>query len=115
MPSDSRQCWTQQRYQIWSTTRRMVTGVMMVTIGKVFMGTRPAASLRWWSVAMDTVETTAIYATSFTLEMHATGSKTGTEIRCVKSNNYVRKGTMIIMVHTTSNLTGSGYLKQDTF
>jgi hypothetical protein len=86
----------------------MVTGVMMVTIGRVFMGTRPAASHHGRSMAMDIVETTVIYATSFTLEMHAAGSKTGTEIGSMKSKNYVRKGTMIIMVLTTSNITRSG-------
>jgi hypothetical protein len=87
----------------------MVTRVMMVTIRRVFMGTRPAASLHGKSVTKDTEETTAIYARSFTLEMHAAGSKTSTEIGSMKSKNYVRKGTMIIMVLTMSNLTGSGH------
>jgi hypothetical protein len=87
----------------------------MVTIGRVFMGTRPAASLCWRSVAMDTVETTVIYATSFMLEMHVAGSKTDIEIGSVKSKNYVRKGTMIIMVLTMSNLTRSGHQKRGTF
>jgi hypothetical protein len=48
-------------------TRRTVTGVMMVTTERVFMGTRLPASLRVRSVAKHATETTAIYTTSFTL------------------------------------------------
>jgi hypothetical protein len=91
-----------------------MTGVMTMTTGKVFMGTWPAASLHARSMAKDTAETTMIYMTSSAPEMHAAESKTGTEIGSVKSKNSVRKGTMIIMVLTMTNLTGSNHRKRDT-
>jgi hypothetical protein len=90
----------------------MDTGVMMTTTRKAFVGTRPAASLHGRSAAEDAAETTAAYAMSSVPEMHVTESKAGAEIRSVKSKNITIKGTMIIMVLTTTNLTGSG-LKHD--
>jgi hypothetical protein len=95
-------------------TRRMNTGVMMVTTGRAFVGTQPAASLHGGSVAEDVVETTTIYVMSSAPKMHAAESKAGAEIRSVKSMNNAMKGTMIIMVLTTTNLTGSGHRKWDT-
>jgi hypothetical protein len=95
-------------------TRRMETGVMMVTTRRAFVGTRPVASLHKRSTAEDAAETTMIYATSSALEMHAAESKADIEIRSVKSKNNVMKGTMIIMVLTMTNLTGSGRRKWDT-
>jgi hypothetical protein len=89
--------------------------VMMVTTGRVFTGTRPAASLHMRSAAEDAAETTMINVTSSKREMHAAESKASAEIRSVKSKNNVRKGTMIIMVLTTANLTGSSDQKWDTF
>jgi hypothetical protein len=87
---------------------------MMVTTGRVFMGTQAAASLHGRSMAEDVVETTATYVMSSTPETHVTGSKINTEIRSVKSKNNARKGTMIIMVLTMTNHTGSSYQKWDT-
>jgi hypothetical protein len=40
--------------------------------------------------------------------------KAGTENGSVKSKNNVMKGTIIIMVLTTTNLTGKGHPKWDT-
>jgi hypothetical protein len=46
--------------------------------------------------------------------MHATESNTNVEIGSTKSKNSVRKGTMIILVITTTNLTRSGHQKRHT-
>jgi hypothetical protein len=61
-----------------------------------------------------TFKTTAIYAMSSALEMHAAELKVSAKISSVKSKNNVMKGTMIIMVLTTTNLTRSGHRKRDT-
>jgi hypothetical protein len=61
-------------------TRRTEIGVMVMTIGRVLVGTPPAASLQ-----------------------------ISAEIESVKSKNSAMKGTMITMVRTTINLTGSGH------
>jgi hypothetical protein len=90
-------------------TRRTETEVMMMTIEKAFMGTQPVASLHGRSVAEDTIETTATYTMSSTLKMHAAESKADAEIKSMKSKNSAMKGTMIIMVLTMTNLTGSGH------
>jgi hypothetical protein len=87
---------------------------MTVTTGRVFMGTQPAASLHARSMAEDVAETITIYVTSSTPEMQAAESKTSAEIGSMKSKNITRKGTMIIMVLTMTNLTESGHRKQDT-
>jgi transglutaminase/protease-like cytokinesis protein 3 len=91
-----------------------VTGIMTVTTGRVFVGTRLAASLHVRSAAKDAAETTVISAMSSTPEMHATESKASAEIRSVKSKNIMMKGTMIIVVLTTANLTKSCHRKRDT-
>jgi hypothetical protein len=95
-------------------TRRTETGVMMMTTGKAFMGTRPAASLHWRSVAENAIETTLTYVTSSMIEMHAAELKADAEIEGMKSKNSVMKRTMITMILTTTNLTGSAHQKQDT-
>jgi hypothetical protein len=87
---------------------------MTVTTERVFMGASPATSLHVRSTAEDTAETTVIYATSSTPEMHAVESKTGAKIRSVKSKNNVRKGSMITTVLTMTNLTWSSHRKWDT-
>jgi hypothetical protein len=46
--------------------------------------------------------------------MHASESKAGTKTGSVKSKNNAMKGTMIIMVLTTANLTEKGHQKRDT-
>jgi hypothetical protein len=91
----------------------MQTGVMMMITGRAFMGTRPAASFHGRSATEDTTETTVTYATSFAPEMHAAESKANAEIRSVKSKNITIKGTMIIMVVTTTNLIRSSHQKRD--
>jgi hypothetical protein len=47
-------------------------------------------------------------------EMHVAKLKTDAEIRSVKSKNSAMKGTMIIMVLATTNLTRSIHQKGDT-
>jgi hypothetical protein len=90
-------------------TRRIGTGVMMMTTGRVLVGTQPAASLHRRSVTEDAIETTMTYTTSSVIGMHATELKTGAEIGSVKSKNSAMKWTMITMVLTMTNLTGSGH------
>jgi hypothetical protein len=94
-------------------TRRTKIGVMMMTTRIVLVGTQPTASLHRRSVAEDAIETTVTYTMSSVTEMHVAGMKTGTEIRRVKSKNSAMKGTMITMVLTTNNLTGSSHQKWD--
>jgi acetyl/propionyl-CoA carboxylase alpha subunit len=69
---------------------------------------------RQQSAAEDAAETTATYSTSSALEMHVAESKAGAEIGSSKSKNSMMKGTMIIMVLTMTNHTGSGHQKWDT-
>jgi hypothetical protein len=95
-------------------SRRTETGIMMMTTGKVFVGTWPVASLHRRSVAEDTTETTVTYTMLSTTQMHATELKVGTEIGSVNSKNSVMKGTMITTVLITTNLTRSGCQKWDT-
>jgi hypothetical protein len=86
---------------------------MMMTTRRVLMGTRPVASLHQRSTAKDATETTTTYAMSFVVEMHVTKLKTGAEIKRVKSKNSTMNGTMITIVLTMTNLTGSGHQKWD--
>jgi hypothetical protein len=48
------------------------------------------------------------------VEMHVAELKADAEIRSMKSKNIVMKETMITMVLTTTNLTGSSHQKRDT-
>jgi hypothetical protein len=95
-------------------TKMMETGVMMMTTGKAFVVIRLAASLHRRSVTEDATETITTYVTSSVPEMHVAESKASAEIGSVKRKNSAMKGTMIIMVFTMTNLTGSGHRKQDT-
>jgi hypothetical protein len=61
-------------------TRRTEIGVMMVTTGKAFMATRPAASLHGRSVAKDATKTTMTNVTSSMPKMHLAGLKADAEI-----------------------------------
>jgi hypothetical protein len=78
------------------------------------MRTQPATSLHRRSTAEEAIETTMTYVTSSAPEMQAAELKAGTKIRSVKSKNNAMKGTMIIMVLTVTNLTGSFPRKRDT-
>jgi hypothetical protein len=60
-------------------------------------------------MAKDVTDTTTTYVMSSVAEMHAVGLKTDAEIRSVKSKNSAMKGTMITLVLTMTNLTGSGH------
>jgi hypothetical protein len=65
-------------------------------------------------VAEDALETTMTYVMSSAVEMHVAELKGDAEIGSVKSKNNVMKGTMISMVLTMTNLTGSSHRKRDT-
>jgi hypothetical protein len=95
-------------------TRRTETGVRMMTTEKVFVGTRPAASLHRRSLAKDATETTVTYATSSAVEIYEVKLKAGTEIGSVKSKSSTMKGTMITTILIMTNLTESGHRKWDT-
>jgi hypothetical protein len=95
-------------------TMRIEIGVMMMTTRRVVVGTWPTASLHQRSAAEDAIETTMTCTTSSTVEMHMVELKTDAEIGSVKSKNSAMKGTMIIMVLTTTNLIGSVHQKGDT-
>jgi hypothetical protein len=95
-------------------TRRTGTGVTMMTTGRVLVGTWPVASLHRRSAIEDTTETTVTYVTSSATEMHVAELKTGAKIGSMKSKNSAMKGTMIIIVLTMTNLTGSVHQKGDT-
>jgi hypothetical protein len=79
----------------------------MMTTRKAFVGTRPAASLHWRSVAKDATGITVTYATSSASEMHVAELKADPKIRSVKRKNSVMKGKMITIVLTMTNLTGA--------
>jgi hypothetical protein len=89
-------------------TRKTEIGVMMMTTGRVLMGTQPVASLNRRSVAEDAIESTTTYVMSSVAEMHVAKFKTGS----MKSKNRVMKGTTITMVLTTTILTRSGHQKR---
>jgi hypothetical protein len=79
---------------------------MMMTTGKVLMGTRPTASLRWRSATEDATEMTVTYVTSSAAEIHMAGSRTNTETESMTRSSDVTKGTMTIMVPITTSPTG---------
>jgi hypothetical protein len=73
-------------------TRRIETGVMIMTIRRVLVGTWLASSLHQRSTAEDVIETTVTCVTSSTVELHMAELKTSIEIGNVKSKNIVMKG-----------------------
>jgi hypothetical protein len=79
---------------------------MMMTTGKVLMGTRPTASLRWRSATEDATEMTVTYVTSSAAEIHMAGSRTGAETESMTRSSDVTKGTMTIMVPIMISPTG---------
>jgi hypothetical protein len=73
-------------------TRRIETGVMIMTIRRVLVGTWLASSLHQRSTAEDVIETTVTCVTSSTVELHMAELKTSIEIGSEKSKNIVMKG-----------------------
>jgi predicted MFS family arabinose efflux permease len=86
---------------------RIETRVMSLTTRRVPIGTRLVESLHWRSAVERMVGTTATCVTSSVIEMHAVGSKNGAESESASSRNNAMRETMIIMVLTLTNLTGS--------
>jgi Na+/glutamate symporter len=91
---------------------RMETAVTSLTTGIVPTGTQPTSSLHWRSTSEGVVGTTMSCTTPSMAEMHAVGSKTGTERKSAWNKNSVSRGTMIIMVPIMTILTGSAPLKE---
>jgi hypothetical protein len=81
---------------------------MMMTTERVHVGTRPTTSLHQRSTAKDTTKIVATCVTSSVVEMHAGGLKTSAKIRSVKGKNSAKKGTMITMTLTMTDLSRSG-------
>jgi hypothetical protein len=81
----------------------MRNGGVRVTASVIPMGTQLAASLHQRNM----VETTVTCTTSSVAEMHAAELKTNAEIGSVMSRSSAMRGTMTIVVPTTTNLTGS--------
>jgi hypothetical protein len=77
------------------------------------VGTHPTTSLHWRSTVEGMVETTTTCATSSATGMHVARLKIGAECRSALNN--VMKGTIIIMVPSTTNLNGSAPQKEGTF
>jgi hypothetical protein len=86
-------------------------GVMIMTTSRVHTGTWQAVSLHRRNAAEGEAGMTEICVTSFAVEMHAAGSKTGVRSTSVLNRSSVKKGTMTTMVPIMTNLTGSVLLK----
>jgi hypothetical protein len=91
---------------------RTETGVMSLTTSNVPARTQPTTSLHQRNTAEGIVGTTVTCVMSSTTEMHAIGSKIGTESKSAWNKNNAMRGTMIIMVPTMTNLTGTTPLKE---
>jgi hypothetical protein len=93
----------------------METGrrVKTLTTTRAHLGTQPVVSLPQWSVAENKIGTTRTWAMSSTIEMHPTWLKTGAKNEVASNESDAMKGTMIIMVPSTINLTGTIPWKED--
>jgi hypothetical protein len=82
-------------------------GVMIMTTGRVCMGTRQAVSLHQRNAAEGKTMMIEICVMSSAAEMDAAGSKTGVRSACVLNKSSAKKETMITMVPIMTNLTDS--------
>jgi hypothetical protein len=98
-----------------SMTRGTKIGVTKMTTGTVPVRTRPAASLHHRSTIKGMAGITETCMMSSTVEMHMAGLKIGAKIGSMPSRSSARRGTMIIVAHTMTNITGSILQKRDTF
>jgi hypothetical protein len=87
-------------------------GVTILTTDKVHVGTRSTVSLNWRNAAEGGIGMTEIYATSSAVEMHTIGLTIGARSVSALSKNDVMRGTMTIMVPSTTNLTDSAPTKE---
>jgi hypothetical protein len=79
---------------------------------RVRVGTWPAVSLHRRNAAEGGIGMTKICTTSSVAEMHVIGFTTGTRSVSTLSKNDVMRGTMSIMVPSTTNVTNSAPLKE---
>jgi hypothetical protein len=86
-------------------------GVTSLTTDRVHMGTQTAVSLHWRNVGEGGIGMTEICASS-AAEMDATGLTIGARSVSALSKNDEIRGTMTIMVPSTTNLTDSAPLKE---
>jgi hypothetical protein len=84
---------------------------MIMTTDKVHTGTQQAVSLHRRNTTKGETGMIEICTTSFAIEMHAVGSKTGVRSASVLNRSNTKKGTMTTMVPITTNLTDSVLLK----
>jgi hypothetical protein len=79
--------------------------VMIMTTGRVRMGTQQAISLHRRNTTEGETGMTVICATSSAVEMHTSGSKTGVRSMSILNGSNVKKGAMTTMVPITTNIT----------
>jgi hypothetical protein len=85
--------------------------VKTLTNVRVHVGTWPAVSLHRRNVVTDETGMIETCTTSSTIEMHADRSKFGSKNETASNGNDTTRGTMIIMVPSTTNLTDNIPLK----
>jgi hypothetical protein len=71
------------------------------------------ASLQWRSAAKGEIGMTKTCVTCSTIEMHATGLKTGAKSASASSRNDMKRGTMTTMAPTMTNGTDSALPRGD--
>jgi hypothetical protein len=74
--------------------------------------TQLVLSLHQSNAAEDETKISETCAMPSAIEMHITGSKTGAKKKTASSRNNATRGTMIIMVPSTANLTDNAPLKE---
>jgi hypothetical protein len=87
-------------------------GVMSLTTDIVRVETRAIISLRQRNAVEGGIRMTEICATSPATEMHAIRLTTGVGSVSASSKNDMMRGTMTIIVPSTTNLTNSAPLKE---
>jgi hypothetical protein len=87
-------------------------GVMIMTTGRVCIGTQQAVSLHQRNTTEGETRMTEICMTSSTIEMCAADLKIGVRSTSVLNRSNVKKGTITTMVPITTNLTDSVLLRE---
>jgi hypothetical protein len=101
--------------QPWLTRHSIVMmkhGVMSLTTGRVCVGTRLEVSLYQRNMAEGETGMTETCMTLSIAKMHVAGSKIGVRSVSALNRSNMNKGTMIIMVPITTNLTDSALLRE---
>jgi hypothetical protein len=91
---------------------RMKYGVISLTSNRVRTWTKLAVSLHWRSTAEGRIRVTQTGAMSLVVEVNTTGLTTGSRSMSMLSKNDVMRGTLTIMVPSTTNLTDTAPLKE---